>query len=126
MVPPLVLLREVNSESINQEVLLCALLAIVGIGLALNLPSIMAEIIYIVDTKAKDESDQLVNSAGATAQAYGLFNGAFALGTLVGPIWTGYLTRNAGFGTMGWTLALLSGITAVPVFIVMGGKRITR
>ena len=126
MVPPLVLLRLVTSKTINHEVLLCALLAIIGFGLALNLPAVMAEIIYVLDAKAKDEDDPFENSNGATARAYGLFNGMFAFGTLVGPFWTGFVKEEAGFGTMGWTLALLVGVTTVPVLLMTGGQIWTR
>ena len=91
MVPPLVLLRLVNSKTINQKLLLCALLAIIGFGLAVSPPAVMAEIIFVVDAKAKDGNDPFENSNGATAQAYGLYNGAFALFTLVGQIWTGFV-----------------------------------
>jgi hypothetical protein len=40
----------------------------------------------------------------------------------VGPIWAGFVRERAGWGTMTWTLALLSGLTAVPVGIWTGGS----
>ncbi|KAI9858892.1 MAG: hypothetical protein M1813_007194 [Trichoglossum hirsutum] len=39
---------------------------------------------------------------------------AFAGGTLVGPIWGGFIESKAGWGTMGWSLGLLSALSAIP------------
>ena len=58
---------------------------------------------------------------GAYAQAYALFNCAYAGGTLVGPLWSGLLVDRAGWSTMTWTLGLLSIVTAVPAALWTGG-----
>lgn len=80
----------------------------------------MAEITYVVEAKEKKRPG-MFGHGGAYAQAYGLFNMAFAGGCLVGPIWAGLVRETAGWGTMGWTLGLFSGFTALPTLLWVGG-----
>ncbi|KAB8446242.1 hypothetical protein FH972_025224 [Carpinus fangiana] len=119
-VPPLVLLRYVDHNSLKQKVLLCALLALIGIALDLTFPPVMAEITYVVNAKERARPG-LFGDRGAYAQAYALFNMAFAGGCLIGPLWGGLIQESAGWGTMAWTLGLLSGVTAIPTALMMGG-----
>ena len=118
--PFYILLRLVTYNSIRQKALLCALLALVGVSLTLSITPILAEVAYVIEAKEKKEPG-VYGEKGAYAQAYGLFNMAFAAGTLVGPIWAGFVLQKAGWGTMTWTLGLLSAVSAVPVFIWTGG-----
>ncbi|OBT47260.1 hypothetical protein VE00_03418 [Pseudogymnoascus sp. WSF 3629] len=119
-IPCLVLLRFVDHDSTRQVVLLCALLALLGTALAAVMPPLMAEITYIVEAK-EVRSPGIFGAKGAYAQAYGLFVMAFAGGCLVGPIWAGFVDNKSGWGTMTWSLAILSFAGAVPVFIWAGG-----
>ncbi|OBT89603.1 hypothetical protein VE02_01768 [Pseudogymnoascus sp. 03VT05] len=119
-IPCLVLLRFVDHDSTRQVVLLCALLALLGTALAAVMPPLMAEITYIVEAK-EVRSPGIFGAKGAYAQAYGLFVMAFAGGCLVGPIWAGFVDNKSGWGTMVWSLAILSFGGAVPVFIWAGG-----
>jgi len=116
-----VMLRLVTHNSLKQKVLLCALLACIGLALDLAMPPIMVEITYVVEQKEK-KNPGLFGKKGAYAQAYGLFNFAWALGCLIGPIWAGFVREKAGWGTMAWSLALLAFITAVPAGIWTGGS----
>lgn len=118
--PFLVLLRSVTHNSLQQIVLLCALLALLGVSLTFVMPPLMAEITYVVEAKEK-KNPGLFGKQGAYAQAYGLFTCAFAGGTLVGPIWAGFVEQRAGWGTMVWSLGLLSTLSAVPAVIWTGG-----
>lgn len=106
-IPFLVLLRLVDHGGIQQIVLLCALLACLGFTLSMALTPLLAEIAYVVGHKEKSHPGAF-GGRGAYAMAYGLFNMAFAGGMLVGPIWGGFVTQAASWGTMCWTLALLS------------------
>ena len=119
-IPFWILLRLVTHNSLGQKVLLCALLALVGVALTLVMPPLMAEITYVVEAKEKANPGRY-GSQGAYAQAYGLFVMAFAAGTLIGPIWAGYVRDEAGWGTMTWSLGLLSLGGAVPCAIWTGG-----
>ena len=118
--PFLVLLRLVDHDSLNQKVLLGALLALIGISLTLVMTPLMAEITYVVEAKEKSNPGGY-GEKGAYAQAYGLFNTAFAGGTLIGPIWGGFVVARAGWETMAWTLGLLSALSAIPTMIWAGG-----
>lgn len=118
--PMFVCLRFVNRDSMSQKVLLCALLALIGLALTLSMPPLMAEITYLVSAKEKRHPG-IFGAGGAYAQAYGLFNMAFAGGAVVGPIWAGFVNESAGWGTMGWSLGILSLVASVPTALYVGG-----
>ena len=54
-------------------------------------------------------------------QAYGLFNMAFAVGCLIGPLSAGLVNQHAGWGTMTLTFGLVGAVAAVPTVIWCGG-----
>ncbi|KAI9715867.1 MAG: hypothetical protein M1812_005687 [Candelaria pacifica] len=118
--PFFTLLRLVTHDTIPQIVVLCVLIALIGFSVACVLPPLMAEITYIVQAKEK-ENPGMFGSGGAYAQAYGLFNCAYAGGCVVGPIWAGFVEDKAGWGTMAWSLGLLSALSAIPTMIWTGG-----
>ncbi|KAF7953110.1 hypothetical protein EAE96_006329 [Botrytis aclada] len=115
-----ILLRLVTHNSLKQKVLLCALLALIGVSLTCVMPGLMAEITYIVEAKEKQIPGRFGKN-GAYAQAYGLFITAYAAGTMIGPIWAGYVEDSAGWGTMALSLGLFSLTGAVPCLIWTGG-----
>lgn len=115
-----VCLRFVTENTIQHKVLLSALLVLIGASLTCILSPLMAEITYVVDAKEK-KNPGTFGKMGAYAQAYGLFVMSYAAGTLVGPLWGGLVNSTAGWGTMTWTLGLLSASGAVPAFIWTGG-----
>lgn len=115
-----VLLRLVTTDTINQKVLFCALLALIGVCLIIAMTPLMAEITYVVEAKEKKQPG-IFGKQGAYAQAYGLFVGAFAAGSMIGPLWAGLVNQYAGWGTMAWTLGLFSVTGAVPALIWTGG-----
>lgn len=118
--PFYVLLRLVTHKSTRQEVLLCALVSLLGVCIALVSTPIFAEIVQIVHEK-EQQYPGIFGDAGATAQAYGLFNVAFAAGTILGPLMAGNIRDQAGWGTMGLSIGILSVGTSVPVFLFTGG-----
>ena len=118
--PPLVLLRLVTANTLPQKVLLCALLALVGAGLAAAMVPLMAEVTYVVEARER-KAPGCFGERGAYAQAYALFNVFFAAGTLIGPIWGGFVVGGAGWGVMSLTLGLLALVTSVPVVVYTGG-----
>jgi MFS family permease len=120
-VPVWVCLRFVTYNSIGQKVLLCALLALLGLFITMIMAPLMAEIDHCLTVEEKRKPGSLGKS-GAAAQGYGLFNLAYAIGSLIGPIWAGFVSEQAGWGTMTWTLGLLSGVAAFPVFYWTGGR----
>ncbi|GAB7364646.1 hypothetical protein MBLNU230_g5449t1 [Neophaeotheca triangularis] len=120
--PLLILLRLVDHNSLKQKVLLCALLALIGIALALQLTPVMAEITYTVVAKEQKQAPGFFGKNGAYAQAYGLFNMGFAAGSLVGPLVAGMVVQAHGWGLATLILGILSIVTAVPVVIWTGGS----
>jgi MFS family permease len=122
--PPLVCLRYIDSNTINDKVLICALLFLVGLSLTMTFPPFMAEISAVVEAK---EKKMIANGmrgygpGGAYAQAYALFNMAFAAGCTLGPLLAGFLVEQKGWSTMAWILGLLSAVAAVPSFFWLGG-----
>lgn len=119
-VPALVCLRFVTHNTMGQKVLLCALMALVGIFIsALLMAPIMVEVsasVHAIEAKAPD----IFGQGGAMALAYGVLNSAYAGGTIIGPFFAGFIRDEAGWGTMAWALSLLTGVTAVPVLLFMG------
>ena len=120
VVIPVVLLRLVNHSGIRQIVLLSALLAFIGFTLTMAVVPFLAEISYVVAAKEKARPGAF-GKKGAYAQAYGIYNCAFAGGMLLGPLWGGFLVDSAGWGTMTWSLAVLSAVTVVPAALWTGG-----
>lgn len=118
--PFLVLLLLVSHPGIRQIVLMCALLGLLGFALTMVMTPLMAEITYEVAAQEKAQPGKF-GPKGAYAQAYGLFNTAFAGGILVGPLWGGFVTGTAGWGTTCWSLGVWSVVSAVPAVLFTGG-----
>lgn len=83
--PFYVLLRLVTHSSIQQAVLLCTFLLSIGFAPSLISTPMFTEIVYVTYAKERQRPG-IFGRTGATAQAYGLFNVAFAAGTIVGPM----------------------------------------
>lgn len=120
--PCLILLRLVDGDTLRQKVLLCALLALIGLGLTLSVVPLMAEITYAVDAKARRRPVGYFGSHGVYAQAYGLFNVAWAAGCMVGPLLAGLVNQRAGWKVTTLMLGCVSVVTAVPVAVWTGGS----
>lgn len=120
--PCLILLRLVNRNTMGQKVLLCALLALVGLALTLVLTPMMAEITYAVEAKARRHEPGHFGKNGAYAQAYSLFNVAWAAGCMIGPLLAGLVNQANGWATATMILGCISIATAVPVAIWTGGS----
>ncbi|KAH7354983.1 MFS transporter-like protein [Rhexocercosporidium sp. MPI-PUGE-AT-0058] len=120
-VPCWVLMRFVTYNSIGQKVLLCALLVLIGAFLTLVMAPLMAEIDHAVALEEKKKPGSM-GKKGAAAQGFGLFNFAYAVGTLIGPLWAGFTVENVGWDTLGWSMAILSGVCAITTFIWTGGR----
>ncbi|KAJ5611278.1 MFS amine transporter [Penicillium lagena] len=118
--PLMVLLRLVKENTMHDKILLCALLALIGCCIALTMTPLVAEVFHAV--KEKEEiSPDIFGRGGAMALAFGLSNMGFAAGSLLGPFFAGFIRKEAGWGTMGWALGLLVGVSGVPTLLIMGG-----
>ncbi|PYI27909.1 MFS general substrate transporter [Aspergillus indologenus CBS 114.80] len=124
-VPPIVAMRCVTSNSISDKVLLCALLALVGACVAALMAPVIVEASYVVQEK-EARNPHIFGKGGAMALAYGILNVAFAAGTIAGPFFAGFIRESAGWATMTWALALVTGVSAVPVVLLLGGFLLQR
>ena len=120
--PFLILLRLVDENTMSDKILLCALLALIGLSLTIMITPMMAEITYAVTDKAKRRPRGYFGENGAYAQAYGLFNVAWAGGCLVGPLLAGLVTQAHGWSVATLILGCISLVTAIPVVIYCGGS----
>lgn len=120
--PFLILLRLVDHNTLGQKVLLCALLGLCGLGLTLALTPVMAEIAYAVEAKAERRPPGFFGKNGAYAQAYALFNMAWAAGSMIGPLLAGLVNESHGWPTATLILGCVSIFTAVPTAIWTGGS----
>jgi MFS family permease len=114
-----VLFRLVRNDTLNDKILLVALLTVLGIATDLIMTPIMADITMVVERKSRNGR---FGAAGAYAQAYGLLNCTYAIGALIGPVWGGYVFKAWGLGTMGWTFSLVCAASVVPTVLWCGGK----
>jgi len=119
--PPLILLRFVDHNDMQQKVLLAALLALVGGFCVFFEIPLIVEIIRCVEEKMQADP-HLYGKNGSFGQAYGLMNFCFAAGIMIGPIWAGFIYEQAGWGTMGLSLGLVSAATAIPTVLFTGGS----
>lgn len=111
----------VTHNSLGQKAVMLTLLGMIGLCFDLTITPLLVEITAVVESKEKKQPG-IFGAKGAMAQAYGLFNFAWALGSLVGPIWAGLVNERAGWATMAWSLAFLSLATSIPSAIWTGGS----
>ena len=88
--PLFILLRLVNHNSLQQKILLAALLALIGgFAMLFEIP-LWVDVVKVVDEKLTEDPKHYGGNAagkGAFAQAFGLANLFFALGVVIGPLW---------------------------------------
>ncbi|KAJ6183845.1 hypothetical protein N7519_005146 [Penicillium mononematosum] len=119
-VPVMVLLRFVADKSMQHKILLCALLACVGLCFAVAMPPLITEVFFAVKEK-EDKTPDIFGRGGAMALAFGLSNMGFAAGSLIGPFFAGFIRQEAGWGAMGWALGLIAGVSSIPILLFVGG-----
>ena len=117
--PAFVLLRLVTQDTLSQKALLCALLVLIGLGMAISMPAIIAGVGATVADAEKEDPQTIKRSAMATG--WSLVNAAYAAGCLVGPLFAGLIRNAAGWQTTAWCLGLLSGVTSVFLLLFLGG-----
>ncbi|KAI1133259.1 MFS transporter-like protein [Nemania abortiva] len=108
-IPVVISLRFVTENTVQHKVLLAVLLALAGVTLPFSMTPLMAEISYVIEAK-EAENPGIFGEKGVYGLAYGLFNMAFALGGIIGPIWAGYVVDSAGWGTLTWNFGLVSNL----------------
>ncbi|GAM90798.1 hypothetical protein ANO11243_088430 [Dothideomycetidae sp. 11243] len=117
-----ILLRLITHDSLEQKVIFLVLLTLLGVSLTFALIPVMAEVTYCVESVVKQHPKGFFGANGAYAQAYGLFNMAFAAGSMLGPLLGGLIVQSAGWGTASLVLGILSGVWAFPTWYWTGGS----
>ncbi|KAI1801249.1 MFS general substrate transporter, partial [Daldinia bambusicola] len=124
LVPALSLLR-LPSDSIlsgtSNIILYCALLALNGVGLAIIGSPSVVETSDVVE-KFNKANPGFFGVNGPYAQLYGFNSLFFCAGLTIGPVMAGALRDGMGYGNMNLIFAIISAITAILSFIVIGGK----
>ena len=123
-VPSLVLLGLlVREKSLGQEILCCALLSLVGVGLTLILTPLAADVFHEAQSLGA-RHPQALGEGIAFIHAYSGFNLALGLATAVGPPFVGALYEWAGWRA---TMCALAGLLALGSLLVSsntGGRRV--
>lgn len=102
-------------------IILCVLLALAGVCLASQSTPLMPEIaLSVEEVEAKRPS--YAHKTGSVGQAYGMYVAAYALGALLGPLWVELTQQYAGWNVTTWSLAILSGVTAITTFTFSGDR----
>lgn len=120
--PFLICLRFVEEDTLRHKIMLCGLLVGVGIGVTLVFSPVMVEISWAVEEDLDDDEP----TAAPYALAYGLYNMAFSGGAILGPIMGGLIRERAGWATVGWTMGLISVVTAITQALWIGGSLTSR
>ena len=121
LMPLVILLRLVDHHEVGQVALLCVLLLAIGIALNMVLTPVWSDTIYLVDEKSKQDPG-IFGERGAYAQAFGLMNMAYAIGSVLGPLLGGWLMEEVGWNRITLGAGVLSGICVIPCVIYTGGQ----
>jgi MFS family permease len=118
-VPLIVCLRFIDQNSLQDKVLLCALLALIGLCMGVTQSPITVELSCLV-LEMETRYPDVFGKGGAVALAYGLLNSSFALGSTIAPFMGGYLRDRVGWATMCLVLAMPAGVSGLLVLIFFG------
>ena len=116
--PAYVLLRLVTQDTLGQKALLCVLLVIIGLGMAIAMPAIIAEIGAAVADFEKSDPQAIKGSVIPTGGS--LVNASYAAGCLIGPLFAGLIRNAAGSQTTTLCSGLLSAVTGVFLLLCLG------
>lgn len=119
--PSMMVLGLVQTNTTLCSALLRICLFVFGCGVSMAMPAMMTEISKATeDVQARQPG--VFGDGGAYSQAYGLSNAAFAMGTLAGPLYAGYVREWAGWTTMCVSLGALSLVMVLLVMLFTGQK----
>lgn len=117
----LVLLRLVTDNSIDHKIILGVFLCLLGaFGTCSGIP-LLVEVASAVELKSREDPKRY-GGKDTHVQAFELVKMSWAVGMVIGPIWGGFVFKNAGWETLTWTLALLVAIGVAPMAIWVEGS----
>ncbi|KAL2126090.1 hypothetical protein VTI74DRAFT_1720 [Chaetomium olivicolor] len=124
-IPLFVCLRFVTENTSSQKALFGVLLTLLGVALTLSSTPLMAEIMYIIEDKEKQQPG-LWGAKGVYGVGFGLFTTSFALGGVIGSFMAGYLYSGLGWEIFGWAFGIWCAGGAVICATLVGKPAIAR
>lgn len=121
LMPLIILLRLIDHYAPCQVALLCVLLFAIGTAMNMVLTPAWSDTIYLVEAKSK-AAPQIFGKKGAYAQAFGLLNMAYAIGSVLGPLMGGWLVQEVGWKYLTLGAGSLCGVCVIPCVLYTGGK----
>ncbi len=121
LMPLISLLRLVDHYETGQVVLLCVLLFAIGTAMNMVLTPAWSDTTYLVEAKSK-EAPEIFGKKGAYAQAFGLLNMAYAIGSVLGPLLGGWLVEEVGWSQLTLGAGILCGVCVIPCILCTGGR----
>lgn len=125
LTPTLVLLRLIHPGVTSPFIKLGLLSASIGSSVTLLNPAFIKEISSAVQ-EIESASPGIFGPHGANAQAYGLLSCAFAGGSMVGPLYAGFIRARFGWPVMAVVMGFLSSILLILTLFVTGGHGLCR
>lgn len=110
--PVLVCMRYVDENTLPDKILLCSLLAMLGLCMGMIETPILVELASCLPPMDETHSG---GPGSSTAWVFGISHGAFAAGALIGPFLGGFVRDAYGWATMTWVLALPTGFSGLLV-----------
>jgi MFS family permease len=117
-----ILMRLVTHNTTNDVILLTALLLIEGLAIVTVEVTSTTEASAVV-ADYEEENPGVFGDKSPVAQAYALFNMAFAGGQLLGPLLAGGMRVHTGWSGMTLILGVVCAVTAVPLGLFSGPRR---
>lgn len=121
LLPLLIMLRLVDHYAINQVTLLCVLLLATGTALNMVLTPVWSDTVYLVSERINDQPG-IFGGKSPYAQAFGLMNMAYAIGSVLGPLLGGWLLEKVGFTAITLGAGILCGVCVIPSLMYTGAK----
>lgn len=113
--PFLICLRLVTDDTIGHQILLCTLLAGIGLSSTFIFNPLMAEISWSI------QEDIAGFQVVPYALAYGLHTMSFSVGAILGPVLGGLIRNKLGWAAMGLALGVANLVAALVQVIWTGG-----
>lgn len=117
-----ILMRLVEDYTIAHIILLISLLLLLGLAIVTIEVVSMTEVFQVIED-FELEFPGAFGEKSPVAQAYALFNMAFAGGQLLGPILAGGIMVHTGWSVMTLVLGALCGVMALPIALFGDVKR---
>jgi MFS family permease len=122
---PKMLADDSSKSEATQLNIFLALLLLFGISVTLTWAPVYSEVSAAVE-ELGEKSPETFGARNAMVLAFGLENGAFGLGAMIGPICASAIKERYGFGIMSAFLGAVSILMCIPVALYTGTDLLAR